>query len=1041
MDSQAEIEIPIDERCQQCEVPTEDYTTRTAPLLVPTLGEARDAISKALQEDYMESSVDIVDCPNLKEWGLCQRGLGGRGVIVDVGGEPFNHDPAYNQKVRFDMSRVADAVGFPASVALGAGACCSEVIGGHWGELTITTDFKDGINFSTSAMVDHDTHCCITQRYNSHLHGGICNLHLTEGLPGTTLCIKARGRREGRERSLPQTIRRALSSFPGAIGMGGVFKVLGGKIKAHVQPDLCLCPHGYYSVDQMNCVKPFLQFYEGANAMGPDLVCLTSLWTRDPTGGALHLRASGEHTHFFSTSGRSEAGHYHGDDPTHEPKQDIVYEGYFALAAEVARVRDAVAEKLGDTGMEPTVAVLGAGAMGCLLGGKLAEGGLQVTFIDTWKDHVDAMNSKGLKLVGKGGERVLKVNATSDIKTLGTFDVIIVQCKATDTKSATESAKHLFHEGTIAVSFQNGLGNEDIMAEVLGSADKVFGGQTLEGANMEGPGVARIHTNLASVMGEWRGGTSERCSRLCQIFTRAGLRTEEDANMRKKIWMKAIYNCVVSPLSTLCDLTHRDVYCRDNAIDIAEIITKEALAVARAEGVNVSDKEARECIDKVIASNQANKSSMCMDILAKRRSEIEFINGRVAFLAEKHGIPAPFNRAMVYFVKALQIHYAPDPAFHSEDAVLTGCFKPLRTFEEPMQMGKLSGGKVMKVAVLGAGANACLFGGLLAHGGLDVTFLDRWQEHIDKLNSSGLKLTLDDDDSRVINVKAVPDANEAGTFDVVLLSCNSADTRAAIESAKTSLHRTTLIVSFQNGLGSVDTIADVVGSSENILIGQTLFGATIEGPGSVRANSKAHSRFPVYIGEVEGGINISDRCKHLCDLFSDCGVQVFAEADMQKRLWKKLACTCVTAPLSALTKHGIQKLFKCYDVEFLANSILEEVCAVAQKVGVTMTAEESREYIRIILATDQNNTSSMFNDIAVERNTEINFINGAIVASGKEHEVQTPFNLAMQFFVKAVESHYHGIPTEKSKFPHVVDCDASTDVPSEEGQECESSAL
>merc|ERR1719321_870396 len=115
-----------------------------------------------------------------------------------------------------------------------------------------------------------------------------------------------------------------------------------------------------------------------------------------------------------------------------------------------------------------------------------------------------------MKFRQTGEEKVLKVTATADIASLGKFDVIIVQCKATDTTAAMESAKHMLHENTVCVSFQNGLGNEDMMAEVLGSANQVFGGQTLEGANMEGPGCARIHTNLASYMGEWRGGFSTR---------------------------------------------------------------------------------------------------------------------------------------------------------------------------------------------------------------------------------------------------------------------------------------------------------------------------------------------------------------------------------------------------------------------------------------------------------------------------------------------------------------------------------------------------
>jgi 2-dehydropantoate 2-reductase len=308
-------------------------------------------------------------------------------------------------------------------------------------------------------------------------------------------------------------------------------------------------------------------------------------------------------------------------------------------------------------GDKPTVCVLGAGAMGCLLGGKLSEGGLDVTFVDKWQEHIDAMNSNGLKLIGTGGERTLKVKATSDVASLGTFDVVIVQCKATDTTAAMTSAKHLLTKESVAVSFQNGLGNEDMMADVLGGAEQVFGGQTLEGANMEGPGCARIHTNLESYMGEWRGGSSARCGALCKIFTDAGLKTIENADMKKKIWMKAIYNCVVSPFSSLSNLAHKDVYCRPDSIPLADIVIKEVLAVARAEGLSISEEEGRECLDKVIASNQANKSSMCMDILAKRRTEIDFINGWIVKLASKHNIDVPMNRSMVFFVKALESHY------------------------------------------------------------------------------------------------------------------------------------------------------------------------------------------------------------------------------------------------------------------------------------------------------------------------------------------------------------------------------------------------
>ena len=107
--------------------------------------------------------------------------------------------------------------------------------------------------------------------------------------------------------------------------------------------------------------------------------------------------------------------------------------------------------------------------------------------------------------------------------------------------------------------------------------------------------------------------------------------------------MKVIYNCVVSPLSTLTNLAHKDIYSRKDAITVADSIIKESVAVARAEGLDITDEEGRECLDKVIASNQSNKSSMCVDALQKRKSEMDFINGRILTLAEKHKIDVPMN--------------------------------------------------------------------------------------------------------------------------------------------------------------------------------------------------------------------------------------------------------------------------------------------------------------------------------------------------------------------------------------------------------------
>ena len=155
--------------------------------------------------------------------------------------------------------------------------------------------------------------------------------------------------------------------------------------------------------------------------------------------------------------------------------------------------------------MKPKVAVLGAGAMGSLFGSQLAEGGLDVTLINVWREHVDAINDRGLRLVGHRGERRVSVAATTDPAACGAADVVLVQCKAASTGTAVRNALDagLFRDDTVAISFQNGLGNEETIAAVLG-AERVLGGVTAQGASIEGPGCIRSYADLPARSGRWR---------------------------------------------------------------------------------------------------------------------------------------------------------------------------------------------------------------------------------------------------------------------------------------------------------------------------------------------------------------------------------------------------------------------------------------------------------------------------------------------------------------------------------------------------------
>src|SRR5262245_22559576 len=105
----------------------------------------------------------------------------------------------------------------------------------------------------------------------------------------------------------------------------------------------------------------------------------------------------------------------------------------------------------------PRVVVVGAGAMGALFGGLLAEGGLEVTLVGLWPEHIAAIQANGLRIVGVGGDREVRVGATTDAGEVASADVVLFQCKAFANAEAARSAKHLFDGATVAVTFQNGL--------------------------------------------------------------------------------------------------------------------------------------------------------------------------------------------------------------------------------------------------------------------------------------------------------------------------------------------------------------------------------------------------------------------------------------------------------------------------------------------------------------------------------------------------------------------------------------------------------
>jgi len=305
----------------------------SAEFWTPDLSTLAEAMQQGLETHYAQVDVSVVDCPDLLAHGVACSGMSGSAALFEFGGEPYAHNPKYRgESVSIlDMIR---ASGIPNAKAFGAAMADMVAINGNSGELIPNAD-PAAENLSRVARVGSELECLV-EVYDSLVCGPIANLFVSEGLPGPVIKLDVRTR-TGEQASLTQAIRESLEPITGGdkhVGMGGVFNVVAGKVKSHVMPNYACLPSGYYDVVEERVVKDFLQFYD---YMGPDLLAFCALWTGDPTHGDLHLRDSGEHTHFYNTNdGLQQAGHYHGD----VTPDEIHYIGYFSPAERIIRFGD-----------------------------------------------------------------------------------------------------------------------------------------------------------------------------------------------------------------------------------------------------------------------------------------------------------------------------------------------------------------------------------------------------------------------------------------------------------------------------------------------------------------------------------------------------------------------------------------------------------------------------------------------------------------------------------------------------------------------------
>jgi 2-dehydropantoate 2-reductase len=303
------------------------------------------------------------------------------------------------------------------------------------------------------------------------------------------------------------------------------------------------------------------------------------------------------------------------------------------------------------------VCVVGCGAVGSLFAANLAQlEDVEVWAYDLARDHVEAINARGLRLSG-AGELVGRVSATSDAAELPPSDFGIVATKAMHTESAIAATAQVFAEGAVC-SVQNGLGNEEALARHVA---RVMRGTTFPAGRVVEPGRVQWDVKGDTTIGPFEPSPAplEEVERLAEACTRAGLPTAAVADARGPQWRKVIFNAATNPVGALTGLTHGRV-CEDPALRrLVSGLVDEGKAVAGAQGI-VLDADPEDLIDHAARPDVAydHKASMLQDVEARRETEIDYLNGGVVRFGREHGVPTPLNEGILALVKGLERSWA-----------------------------------------------------------------------------------------------------------------------------------------------------------------------------------------------------------------------------------------------------------------------------------------------------------------------------------------------------------------------------------------------
>jgi 2-dehydropantoate 2-reductase len=290
-----------------------------------------------------------------------------------------------------------------------------------------------------------------------------------------------------------------------------------------------------------------------------------------------------------------------------------------------------------------------------------------------------------------------------------------------------------------------------------------------------------------------------------------------------------------------------------------------------------------------------------------------------------------------------------------------------------------------------------VYGALLADAGNELWMFDKWREHVLAMRERGLRCEGASGD-RTVRLNATTSAAEAGPCELAIVATKVMDIEAAVREAAAMIGPQTLILAIQNGLGNVDRIRRVA-SAENLLFGIAGgFGAELQGPGHVHH----YGMEAINLAELEGGITA--RLEGVADVWRQAGFKVNVYDDLWPVVWSKLVANVAFSAICAVTGMRVGQVRSNPSAWAVARACVEEAVAVAAAKGIALAYDDPVQWVSDFASKIPNARPSMYQDVRAGRRSEIDSIQGGVVAEGAKLGVPTPTCALMVELVKALEA-------------------------------------